>query len=51
MLSRPSLGLALLAQLGLSSQQLGSNGTFKRGVDGQVVAGKGEPWVGAARKW
>lgn len=50
MLSQPLLGLALLAQLGFSHWQLDSSGTFRRGMDGQVVVGKGETWAGTARR-
>lgn len=50
-LSQPLLGLAVLPQLGFSHQQLGSDGTFRRGMDGRVVAWKGEAWAGTARRW
>lgn len=50
-LGRPLLGLAVLAQLGISHGQLGSGVTFCKGMNGQVGAGKRETRAGTARGW
>lgn len=50
-LSQSSLGLAVLAQLGINHRQLGSHVTCHKGMNGQGRAGKRETRAGTARGW